>query len=75
MIEELARIFRKNGWTWSLKDRGHIVPGEEELQAALDEAARILYPEPVGTQLDMGGLIIVKRNLGHDVYVFAGPYE
>jgi len=73
--EELARIFRKNGWTWNLKENNPIVPGEEDIAQALDEAARILYDESVGAQLQVGRLIIIKKHLGHDVYIYAGDYE
>ena len=73
--EEIARVFRKNGWEWKLKDKGSIVPDEDDVAAALDEAARMLYDEPVGTQLEVGRLIIMKRHRGHDVYIFVGEYE
>jgi hypothetical protein len=73
--EELARIFRKNGWQWHLKGDKWIIPDEEDILDALDEAARVLYDKNVGDRLEVGRLIIEKRPLGHDVYVFAGTFE
>jgi hypothetical protein len=35
----------------------------------------MLYNEPVGTQLEVGRLIIKKLHHGHDVYIYVGPYE
>jgi hypothetical protein len=72
---ELADIFEKNDWHWRIK--GHpegVVPGEEDIEQALDEAARLLYNEDVGAQLEVGRLIIKKKHHGFDVYCFVGPY-
>ena len=72
---DLADVFQKNEWTWSVKSKaGSIIPDEDDITAALDEAARVLYDVPVGAQLEIGHLIIVKKSLGHDVYVYAGDY-
>lgn len=73
--EEIAQRFLENGYEWKIKDKGKKVPDADEIQQALDEAARVLYNEPVGTQLEVGRLIIVKKHRGHDVYMFAGTYE
>jgi hypothetical protein len=72
---DIAKTFTDNGWKWKLKGGRHVIPTEEDVLAALDEAARMLYNEPVGTQLTVGRLIIVKKEIGHDVYLFAGPYQ
>ena len=72
--EEIAKIFAEHDWSWSLKDQGRVIPDKDDILAALDEAARLLYDEPVGSQLEVGRLIIVKKHTGHDVYVFAGEY-
>lgn len=72
--EELARIFRKNGWTWNIKGKSSVVPDEDDIEAALDEAARRLYDEPVGAQLEVGRLIVQKKHRGHDVYIYMGEY-
>jgi len=66
--------FRQNGWTWNLKDGGTVIPSDNDVEKALDEAARILYNEKPGTKLQVGRLIIEKRHVGHDVYVYYGEY-
>ncbi len=73
--DELAAWFAKNGWTWHLKGGRETIPSPDDIEAALDEAARLLYNEPVGTQLEVGRLIIKKLHRGHDVYIYVGPYE
>ncbi len=73
--DELAQVFAKNGWTWNLKGNRTVVPNSFDIELALDEAARLLYNEPVGTQLEVGRLIIKKLHKGHDVYIYVGPYE
>lgn len=75
MLKDLAQHFAQRAWTWNLKRGGTRVPTEEDFQDALDYAAQVLYDEPVGTMLEVGRLIIVKRTLGHDVYAFFGPYQ
>lgn len=72
---DIATTFKDNEWKWRLKGGRYEIPSEDDILAALDEAARMLYNEPVGTQLSVGRLIIVKKEIGHDVYVFAGPYQ
>lgn len=75
MLEEfISKHFRTNGWTWKLK-KGEVTPSETDVTEALDEAARLLYNSPTGTQLEVGRLIIIKTSTGHDVYVLAGSYE
>lgn len=73
--DELAATFTRNGWTWNLKGGKTVIPSSDDIEAALDEAARLLYNEPMGTQLEVGRLIIKKQPRGHDVYIYAGPYE
>lgn len=72
---DLAKVFTENGWTWKIKGKGATVPDEQDIERALDEAARLLYNESVGTQLEVGRLIIKKKHRGHDVYVYAGPFD
>jgi hypothetical protein len=72
---DLAGVFARNGWTWSVKGKGSIVPSEDEIERALDEAARMLYNEQVGAQLEVGRLIIKKKAKGHDVYIYVGPFD
>lgn len=73
--DKLAQEFAENGWTWNLAGDKTIVPTESDIEQALDEAARMLYNEEPGTQLEVGRLIIKKTPRGHDVYLFAGEYE
>lgn len=73
---DLADTFKRHGWVWKIK--GHpdgIIPTEDDIEAALDEAARLLYNETVGTQLEIGRLIIKRKHDGFDVYIYAGPYQ
>jgi hypothetical protein len=75
MLEALINeIFSKTRWTWKIGAL-NLIPDEDDIQRALDEAARQLYNEEVGTRLEVGGLIIEKRPRGHDVYVMVGSYE
>lgn len=74
MLEKrISTILDEQDFTWKVKD-GYIYPNEEDITAALDEAARVLEPEGPGTRLEVGGLIIEKTYKGFDVYVFAGSY-
>ncbi len=72
---ELSEIFHRNGWTWHLKGDRNVVPDEKDIEAALDEAARLLFNEKPGTRLEVGRLIIEKKHRGHDVYMYIGSYE
>lgn len=72
---DIVETFVKNDWKWKMKGGRHETPSEDDVLAALDEAARLLYSEPVDTQIVMGRLIIRKKEIGHDVYLFAGPYQ
>ena len=69
---KIAELLNKE---WSLKDRGLVKPDADDVLAALDEAARVLYDEPVGTRLEVGGLIIEKRPTTHEIYVYIGDYD
>lgn len=71
----IADWFELNNFMWSVKDKGYVVPSESDVEAALDEAARILYNEEVDTQLAVGRLHIVRTENGHDVFVYIGSYQ
>lgn len=75
LIDRITAMFVEHGWTWSLKGGRVQVPTAWDVERALDEAARVLYNEPVETQLEVGRLIIKKTTKGHDVYMYVGPYE
>lgn len=75
MIEEIiSEFFARQGWTWHLKKGRVVTPTENDVLAAFDEAARLLTNEPVGTRLSVGRLIIEKKTLGHDVYMYVGEF-
>jgi hypothetical protein len=73
--EEIAEVFKKHGWTWNLKGGKTLVPEPHDIEAALDESARLLYNEKPGDQLEVGRLIVQRKHNGFDVYVYAGTYE
>jgi hypothetical protein len=73
--QDIAEIFAKHQWTWNLKGGRTTVPEIDDIEAALDEAARLLYNEEPGTELEVGRLIIKRLHNGFDVYVYAGKYE
>ena len=74
MIPDLINhIFTERGHRWRVGGTLRI-PSEEDIRKALDRAAGMLYSEPVGTTLTVGGLVIEKTHTGHDVYVHVGEY-
>ena len=72
--KEIINMLTEAAVQWNT-EQGLIDPTEDDLELVLDNMARMLYGEPVGTQLTVGGLMMEKRPLGHDLYVFAGNYE
>lgn len=75
LLLELEDHFDRFGWQWSLKGKGKVQPDRYDFLAALDEVARVMYAEPVGTIMEMGRLVIIKTNTGYEVYVMAGTFE
>lgn len=71
----IAEWFKQNEFKWSIKDQGTIIPSEKDVEAALDEAARILYDEPEGSHLSVGRLIIERLHKGYAVYMYVGDYK
>ena len=75
MIQMLvADLFAKIGHKWNT-DKGRVVVTDDDVTIVLDHAAKRLYDGAVGDQLEVGGLIIEKRETGHDVYVYVGNYQ
>lgn len=72
---DIVKQMNNQHYMWHLKGDQWRIPTEHDVRAALDEAARMLYDEPVGAQLEVGRLIIVKKNKGFDVYVMAGTFQ
>jgi len=75
MIEMMVTdTFDKIGHRWNT-DQGLVRVDDDDVTRVLDHAAKVLYNEPVGTRLSIGGLIIEKRATGHDIYVYLGNYQ
>lgn len=75
MVERIiSEFFTKMGWTWNLKGDRVVVPSEDDVLAALDEAAKQLKDWPVAARLQVGRLIIEKKHTGHDVYMYVGEF-
>lgn len=74
MQDLIEDIFEKTGRQWKVDDN-LIQPTQDDILKLLDEAAKRLYSEQVGTRLEKGGLIVEKKHRGHDVYVMVGSYE
>lgn len=76
MLEtRIADMLKAVGIQWNLKGGKRVQPTEEDVEKALDEAARVLYNGSIGDRLDVAGLIIEKMPNGHDVYVYVGTYQ
>lgn len=71
---KMVEMLKDAGVQWNV-DGELIDPTEDDLQEVLDKAATMLYGESTGTKLQVAGLIMEKRPLGHDVYVYAGNHE
>lgn len=75
MIEdELSQLFIRRGWTWTISDQ-QVIPTAYTIKKVLDSAAEALYDEPVGTQMEVGRLIVRKETNTCDVYVMFGELE
>lgn len=73
LTDLILYVFTTTGRFWSVGGKA-TTPTEDDVRKALDEAARVLYNEEVGTSLLVGGLNIVKHKAGYDVYVYVGDY-
>lgn len=73
IAEQIQKTFEDNLWEWNFST-GYRIPSVEDVEGVLDEAAKVLYDEPVGAQLEIGRLIIRKLAIGHDVYIYSGQY-
>lgn len=76
-LDALAETFAEHGWTWSLKGRGHVVPDADDIEIALDTAAKLMYDEDPeeNPQVVMGRLIIQKTGRTHHVYLYVGDFD
>lgn len=71
----ISQLFKQLGHTWTLTNGNVVTPTDNDVERVLDEAARQLYNEEVGSRLNVGGLIIEKRENDHDVYIYVGSYQ
>lgn len=75
MIQFLTNyVFHAIGHTWNIGGK-HLVPTEEDVTVVLDKAAALLYDKEVGQRVEVGGLIVEKRPVGHEVYAYLGSYK
>jgi len=75
VFDSVVEVFRRLGHTWTLTNGRVIEPEAEDVEKVLDHAAGLLYNEEVGTRLNVGSLIVEKREHDHDVYVYVGSYK
>lgn len=70
--DELESFFMVHDYRWQI-DGTLRFPTAEDIRQTIDRAEEELYDEKVGTQLEVGRLIIKKvQNHHHDVYVMIG---
>lgn len=75
MIQMLVtEIFGRIGHKWNTTV-GRKVVTDDDVTRVLDHAAKRLYDGETGDRIHVGGLIIEKRDVGHDVYVYVGNYQ
>lgn len=75
MIEQLiSEVLDRINHLWKIG--GELKqPSTEDVARVLDKAAGELYDRPIGTRLEIGGIIIDKQANGHTVYVYCGDYK
>ena len=76
MIETILSIFNKNKWTWRVADES-VIPDETMIRTTLDKLAGELYSKDNGTQLSLGRLIVMRKDVPNivDVYMMVGSIE
>lgn len=76
---ELAEFFADHGYTFTVRDelgqKVRITPDDNDFGRILDDAAGMMYNEAVGNRMNLGRLIIEKREKDFDVYVYVGSYN
>lgn len=74
-VEEMIQTaFDWNYRTWTVGGREGHRPTLNDIERTLDEAVKVLYDSPVGTTLEVAGLILIKRTDSLDVFVHVGEY-
>lgn len=74
IVDMVVEIFERIGLTWTIGGRT-CQPTEDDVEKTLDEAVKMLYDRDMGQQLEVGGMIVEKRPIGHDVWVYLGNYQ
>jgi hypothetical protein len=71
-VQGIQFHFMMNNLRWRI-DGELVIPTEEQLQEVIDKAVERLYAEPDGAQLEVGHLIVKRRNQDlYDVFVRYG---
>lgn len=74
MVEKLINyVMFATGRTWRIGGED-VLPDENDIMLTLDRAAKELIDSDTGQILEVGGLLIEKKNLGHAVYIYVGDY-
>ena len=75
IYDEIADFLLDHGVAWTKQGEDGRVPfspDADDVERVLDKAVGMLYAEPDGSELEVGGLII-RKNAGHtDVFVHIG---
>ena len=74
MIETLVRLLRDAGIKWKRYDDTLAYPTIDDMEEMLEVIATRMADEPIGSQLEIGGLIVRKETTGYDVYAYVGPF-
>lgn len=51
------------------------VPTADDIEVVLDKMRDRLYDEPENTMMEVGGIVMIKRQGHHDVYVRFGDLD
>lgn len=77
LAQKIADVFSENGWVWKYKD-GDKVPPVEDVKMVLDRLRDDLVDyegEGEQPQIEMGRLIMKKREGHYDVFVWLGEHD
>jgi hypothetical protein len=73
--DELAELFKANGYEWSYKGGEKRTPTAEELSILIGQAKVELNGDPEATQIEVGRLVIKKNGNYIDVFVHAQEFR
>jgi hypothetical protein len=68
---EIESLFIAKGYQWMIGGK-RVFPTTEDIRSTIDRAVDELYDEPDGTQIEVGRLIIKKRDGHFDLFVMIG---